>query len=122
VSFYRNGHYRSAALDAYIRVIDEVKSLSGLALDGDKLMNAAFGSSGVNIPIIQFNDLKTEADRDEQTGILYLFKGIVGLRNMKAHSNQMFKDAERGYGYLALSSLLMRLLETAQINPRKTNP
>lgn len=37
---YMDGHYKQAALEAYIRVIDEVKRLSGLPLDGDRLMNA----------------------------------------------------------------------------------
>jgi hypothetical protein len=36
---FRDGHYKHAALEAYIRVIEEVKQRSGLALDGDNLMN-----------------------------------------------------------------------------------
>jgi uncharacterized protein (TIGR02391 family) len=112
---HRDGHYKQAALEAYIRVIDQVKSTSGLFEDGDPLMNRAFGADK-QIPVIQFNSLATAAERDEQRGILYLFKGIVGLRNSKAHSNRLFNDASRAHEYLALSSLLMRLLEIAQVN------
>jgi uncharacterized protein (TIGR02391 family) len=112
---YRDGHYKQAALEAYIRVIEKVKAVSGLFDDGDSLMNKAFGADK-QIPVIQFNSLSTEAERDEQRGIMYLFKGIVQLRNSKAHSNRLFNDPSRAHEYLALTSLLLRLLEVAQVN------
>ena len=112
---HRDGYYREAALNAYIRVIEEVKARSGLNDDGDSLMNRAFGCDR-QVPIIQFNSLQTEAERDEQKGFMFLFKGIVGLRNSKAHSNTLFNDPYRAHDYLALASLLMRVLEIATIN------
>lgn len=112
---YRDSHYKQAALEAYIRVIDEVKIRSGLDSDGDSLMNHAFGCDN-RTPSIQFNSLQTEAERDEQKGLMFLYKGIVGLRNSKAHSNRLFNDPHRAHDYLALASVLMRLLEIATIN------
>jgi uncharacterized protein (TIGR02391 family) len=112
---FRGGYYREAALNAYIRVIDDVKARSGLNLDGDPLMNRAFGFEK-QTPAIQFNSLQTEAERDEQRGFMFLFKGVVGLRNSKAHSNRLFNDPNRAHEYLALASLLMRLLEIATVN------
>ena len=112
---YRDGHYKQAALEAYIRVIDQVKLVSGLPDDGDSLMNKAFGGDK-QTPVIQFNSLATEAERDEQRGIMYRFKGIVQLRNSKAHSNRIFNDPSRAHEYLALTSLLLRLFEIAQVN------
>jgi len=53
---FRDGHYKQAALEAYIRVIDEVKQRSGLALDGDTLMNQAFGCTN-RVPVLRFNSL-----------------------------------------------------------------
>ena len=47
---------------------------------------------------------------------MFLYKGIVGLRNSKAHSNRLFNDPHRAHEYLALASLLMRLLEMAAVN------
>jgi uncharacterized protein (TIGR02391 family) len=108
----RDGHYKQAAFEAYIRVIDEVKIRSGLGLDGDSLMNHAFGCDGRD-PILRFNTLATEAEPEEQKGIMFLFKGIIGLRNSKAHSNRLFNDPSRAHEYLATASLLMRLLEVA---------
>ena len=113
---FEGGHYKQAALEAYIRVIDEVRKVSGLALDGDRLMNRAFGCEN-QTPVIQFNTLQTEPDKDEQKGFLFLFKGIVSLRNLKAHSNRLFDDSDRAHDYLALASLLMRVLEIATVNP-----
>jgi len=48
--------------------------------------------------------------------LMFLFKGIVGLRNSKAHSNTLFDDPHRAHEYLALASLLLRLLEIAKVN------
>jgi len=107
---FRDGHYKQAALEAYILVIDRLKQASGLPDDGDRLMNRAFGCDNQD-PIIRFNSLQTEAEQDEQRGIMYLFKGIVGLRNSKAHSNRLFNDPFRAQEYLAMASLLLRLLE-----------
>jgi uncharacterized protein (TIGR02391 family) len=113
---YRSGHFKSAALEAYIRVIEQVRSVSKILDDGDSLMNKAFACDK-QTPVIQFNRLSTDSERDEQRGFLFLFKGIVGLRNAKAHSNALFEDPLRGHEYLALASVLMRVLEIAKVNP-----
>ena len=110
---FRDGHYKQAALEAYIRVIEEVKQRSGLVLDGDNLMNQTFGCTN-RTPVLKVNSLATEADKDEQNGFMFLFKGIVSLRNTKAHSNRLFNDPLRAHEYLATASLLMRILELAQ--------
>lgn len=113
---YRSGHYKQAALEAYIRVIEQVKNVSQIPDDGDSLMNKAFACDK-QTPKIQFNSLQTESERDEQRAFMFLFKGIVALRNSKAHSNVLFNDPLRGHDYLALASVLMRVLEIAKVNP-----
>lgn len=110
---FRDGHYKQAALEAYIRVIDDVKQRSGLALDGDNLMNQAFGCTN-RAPVLRFNSLSTDPERVEQNAFMFIFKGIVGLRNSKAHSNRLFHDPLRAHEYLAMASVLMRILEVAQ--------
>lgn len=113
-SLFDDGHYKQAALEAFICVIEHVKHKSGRHdLDGDSLMNHAFGCDN-RTPILRFNSLQTDAERDEQKGIMFLFKGVVGLRNAKAHSNTLFNSRERAHEYLAVASLLMRLLEISQ--------
>jgi uncharacterized protein (TIGR02391 family) len=114
---FLDGHYKQAALEAYICVIEEVKRKSAIDDDGDSLMNRAFGCDK-QTPVIQFNSLQSDAERDEQKGLMFLFKGIVGLRNSKAHRNTLFNDPSRAHEYLALASLLLRLLEIATVNPK----
>lgn len=110
---FRSGYYKQAALEAYIRVIEEVKQRSGLLHDGDNLMNQAFSQSGERAPVLCFNSLANDAERDEQKGFMFLFKGMVLHRNFKAHSNQLFNDPLRAHDYLSFASLLMRVLESS---------
>lgn len=127
----RDGHFKQAAFEAYIRVIEEVKSRAGnptdrdgRGLDGDKLMHRAFGCEN-QPPLVQFNSLASQAERDEQQGFLYLFKGLVGLRNSKGHSTRVFDDPNRAFEYLAFASVLMRMLDSASVqvsvHPQETN-
>jgi uncharacterized protein (TIGR02391 family) len=112
---YREGRFTQAVQEAGFRVIDEVKRASGIYDDGDSLIDKAFGFDE-QIPAIQFNSLETESHREEQRGIIFLFKGIVGLCNSKANCNRLVDNPLRAYEYLALASLLLRMLEIAQIN------
>jgi len=112
---YREGHFTQAVQAASLRVMDEVKRASGICDAGDSLIDKAFGFDD-QIPVIQFNSMETQSHREEQRGMMYLFKGIVGLCALKAHCDRLFEDPLRALEYLALASLLMRMLEIAQIN------
>lgn len=115
------GNFRQAVLDAFIHVIAEVKEKTGLHNEGDDLMNRSFSPDN-RVPLVQFNDLRNEADKSEQRGIWNLFKGIVGLRNFKAHIVKAFDNPHRAHEYLALASLLMRLLDNAAVNNASSQP
>lgn len=112
---YRECHFAQAVQEASIRVMDEIKRASGISDDGDTLIGKAFGFDE-QIPVIQFNSMETESRRECQRGTMYLFKGIIGLCNSKAHCDRLFDDPLRAHEFLALASLLMRMLEIAQIN------
>jgi uncharacterized protein (TIGR02391 family) len=112
---YENGHYAEAVEAVLKEVIKRVKDYvnarnSGTRLDGDKVMNRAFGFENQE-PLIKFNAVQSDEEKDEQRGILNLFKGIVGIRNRKAHENTVLNDPLRALEYLSLASLLMRLLD-----------
>ncbi len=112
---YNDGHFKSAVLEAFVCVINRVKNDSNLReMDGEKLINHVFGPDQKGGLKLSFNSLASEAEIDEQRGIMNLFKGIVGIRNFKAHTNILFDSPERAFEYLALSSLLMRLLDIAR--------
>ncbi len=113
---FKEGNFRQAVLDAFIQVIHTVRAKTGLPNDGDDLMNRAFSPDG-RIPPVRFNTFQSQGEKDEQRGIWLLFKGIVGLRNFKAHVVSTFDNPDRAHEYLALASLLMRLLDGATIDP-----
>jgi len=84
-------------------------------LDGKSLMQHVFS---VNNPILKFNELSTQTDRDEQEGFMYLFSGaMLGIRNPKGHENIVQNDMYKALEYLMLASLLCkRLEETKAVN------
>jgi uncharacterized protein (TIGR02391 family) len=109
---FLEGNFRGAVLDAFIHLIDAVKNKTGLPYEGDDLMNKAFSSKDGH-PVVMFNELRSDAEKNEQNGIWWLFRGVVGMRNYKAHKVTPFDDPHRAHEYLALASLLMRLLDNA---------
>lgn len=114
IKLFNNKHFAQAVEESFKFIIQEVKRIvqktTRERLDGDKLMNRAFGCEH-QIPVIKFNELQTQEDIDEQKGLMYLYKGVVGIRNKKAHTNVLLEDPNRAIEYLCLASLLMRLLE-----------
>ena len=113
---FEDGHYAQAVVEALKKVISKVKEMmqqkGQRTYDGgDSLMNHAF--SGDN-PIIKINANSTREEKDEQKGTMFLFKGIVAIRNRKAHENIVLDDPNQAYEYLCLASLLMRLLESSK--------
>lgn len=114
---FEDGYFKEAIQNALVEVIDQVKvkaghpkKAGGKDMDGDDLMNQVFGCDN-QTPKIQFNTLQTGLDKAEQRGLMNLFKGIVGVRDRKAHLNFLQKDPLKTIEYLSLASLLMRLLD-----------
>ena len=85
---YRDCHYASAIEDAVKALNDLVRLRSGQSLDGTNLMETVFSPGR---PILKFNDLTDQSDRDEQKGFMMMFSGAVaGLRNPRSH--KLIKD------------------------------
>lgn len=88
-----------------------VRLRSGLEHEGTTLMERAFSPTN---PVIKFNDLTTQSDRDEQKGFMMMFSGAVsGLRNPRAHEF-IHDDPERALEFIAFVSLLAKLLDEAK--------
>lgn len=112
VDLYRGGHYRNAVLDGYLALENFVKEKARCRdRDGVKLMEYVFSKDQ---PVLAFNDLADEADRDEQRGFMHMFQGAAfGLRNPRAHS-LLIDSPEEGLEYLTLLSLLANRVEKAK--------
>jgi uncharacterized protein (TIGR02391 family) len=107
---FNDGHYTNAveasvkALNAYVRY------RSGLDYDGMTLMERAFGPGN---PVLKFNALADQSDKDEQKGFMMMFCGAVaGLRNPRAHGFINDKP-ERALEFIAYVSLLAKLVDGA---------
>lgn len=111
---YQSDHYAEAVESAFKEVIKRVKDFvntnTGKRFDGAKAMGRAFDFEKQQ-PLIKFNNLESDEEKDEQRGISFLFKGVVFIRNRKAHENITLDNPHRAREYLAIASLLMRLLD-----------
>ena len=108
---YRDGHYRQSVLDASIALVNYVKEKSRRHdLDGVPLMSTVFSA---NSPVLAFNPLADQTDKDEQQGMMHLFMGaVLALRNPRAHS--VFDDSpELALDAIAFLSMLAKRLDTA---------
>lgn len=108
---YLDGHY-SNAVEAAVKALNNLVRLrTGLEIDGTSLMEKTFS---INTPLLKFNDLLSQLDKDEQKGFMYLFSGAVsGLRNPRAHGF-INDDPERALEFIAFVSLLAKLLDEAK--------
>ena len=108
---YLDGHYANAIVDAVKALNNLVRLHSGKDLDGDKLMTTVFSPDN---PILRFNDLEDQSDRDEQKGFMMMFAGVVaGLRNPRAHT-LIQDDPEHALEFIAHVSHLAKLLDRAK--------
>jgi len=109
-SLFVSGHYAPAIFEAFKRVNNEVKQVSGLSdKDGRDLMALAFNKSR---PVIRLNPLQNQSDHDEQEGFKFLFMGSMqGIRNPKAHEAIIQNDRYKTLEYLGIASLLLRRLD-----------
>lgn len=107
---YQDGHYANA-VEASVKALNALVRLrSDLEQDGVTLMERAFNPSK---PILRFNELRDDSDKNEQKGFMQMFCGAVsGLRNPRAHGF-IKDDPERALEFIAFVSLLAKLLDGA---------
>lgn len=109
-------NYFHAVLEASKSVAQKLRDLSAHAGDGAGLVDATCSlSSG---PVVAFNDLSSEWDRSEQTGLATLLKGLFStFRNPAAHAPKVLWATSRqeALDMMSLASMLHRRLDTATI-------
>jgi len=71
-----------------------------------------------NNPILAFNDLTDQTNKDEQEGMMHLYEGVMlGVRNPRAH-DLFDQDPQRALEYIVLISLLAkRVGEAKKVKP-----
>jgi len=88
---YEKGSYTTAITNLLIYVQDVVREKSGLELDGTPLMDRAFIGDK---PVLQINKFETKTEKDIQSGIGYILKGLcLAIRNPRSH--ERYNDEKR---------------------------
>jgi uncharacterized protein (TIGR02391 family) len=106
--FY-DGHYANAVEDA-CKVLDSLVKMRSKRFDlgGTELMQHVFSPKA---PVLSFNTLRTETDRSEQQGMMFLYSGaMLALRNPRAHE-LIEDDPETALEYIGFLSLLAKSLD-----------
>jgi uncharacterized protein (TIGR02391 family) len=118
-------NYFHAVLEASKSVADKLRTLTGVtagsASDGARLVDTTCFPAAS--PQVRFNDLATEWERSEQTGIATLMKGVFStFRNPAAHAPRVAWATSRSdaLDMLTLASMLHRRLDKAVV--RQTVP
>jgi uncharacterized protein (TIGR02391 family) len=112
VPYLESGHAAVAVFESFKLINHRVREMTGLDLDGSKLMGEAFSDSE---PPIRLADLSSLTGRDIQAGFRFLFMGAArGIRNPDAHELFEALDDEEARETLAFASLLMRRLDDAE--------
>jgi uncharacterized protein (TIGR02391 family) len=114
-------NYFHAVFEATKSIAAKIRSLSGLDGDGAALVQAAFGSSANNAPILTINRFQTQTEQGEQRGFANLLVGLFGtVRNPLAHTPKIEWEMgeQDALDILTLASLVHRKLDqTNRRNP-----
>jgi len=109
--FYKNKQYAIAADQGAKIYCEVIRELTGLELDGTKLVNLAFSDKEPNIIVA---DISTETGRNIQNGQRSLSSGVMeSFRNPAAHMplDQLVPDKYSELDCLNILSLVSYLLE-----------
>ncbi|MDP9225779.1 MAG: TIGR02391 family protein [Actinomycetota bacterium] len=110
-------HYPQAVFEASKALMQLVRDKTGLTSDGAQLVESALSPKA---PMLAVNKLETEAERDEQRGILHLAQGVVyAIRHQGAHVAGQREERDRAFEMLGIISYLARRIEEAtRLTPR----
>ncbi len=120
IDLYKKGSYPEAVFAACKALVLLVKgqskspkSSNGKELDGVPLMETVFSPEN---PLLAFNDLKGQTDRDEQKGMMQLFAGVVAaFKNPGSHAFPVV-SAEQALQCIGFLSLLAARLDDAKMH------
>ncbi|WP_246693670.1 TIGR02391 family protein [Mesorhizobium sp. M2E.F.Ca.ET.166.01.1.1] len=108
LKLFDDGHYSQATFEAFKRIENEVKSLSGIQEEGFSLMMNAFKDAG---PKIKLTDLVSMSDKNVQSGFRHVFAGVMSaIRNPRGH-DILIDPIDLCLDHLSVASVLLRMLE-----------
>lgn len=106
-----------AMLEASKSVFDKLRERTGLSGDGAPLVYSALALGKSGSPLLAINRLATQTERDEQTGLANLIKGLSGMfRNPVAHDPRLKRTVtdDELLELLTMLSMVHRRLDDAK--------
>ena len=114
-------NYFHAVFEATKSVAEKIREKAEIDGDGAVLIDRAFGSGKHGIPLLAFNSLQSETERNEHSGLMQLMKGVFGtFRNTTAHAPKVkWTISERdALDLLTMASYLHRRIDDCVRTPR----
>lgn len=96
---------------------ERIRQMTGLDLDGHRLVDTALGLGGAG-PMVAFNSLRTDTERNEENGLSNIMKGVFSaFRNPSAHEPRVFWHVSEpdALDLLSTLSLVHRRLDEAVV-------
>lgn len=109
-----------AQLEATKSVFDKLRERTGLTGDGAPLVDATLSLGRTGVPVLAINALVTHTERDEQTGLANLLKGLSGMfRNPVAHDPRLRRTVsdDELLELLTTLSMIHRRLDATTVHP-----
>lgn len=116
VEILKKAHFH-ACLEAVKSIFDRLRTMTGAAGDGGGLVDTALALGKSGVPMLAINPLATQTERDEQTGLANLLKGLSGLyRNPTAHDPRLSRSISEDelLEVLTMVSMIHRRLDGAR--------
>lgn len=108
-----DNNYFHAVFEANKGLFQKIRDLSGLAEDGNKLIEQVFSKT----PILIINKYQSQSEQDEHKGFCNLLKGICGMfRNPEAHEPKIswIMSEQDALDILCMISYCHRRLDNAR--------
>lgn len=95
-------------------ILERVRELSGLTIDGSKLLDAVFSTKN---PLLKINELKNSSEINQQNGFKEMLNGITHyVRNVTAHTPKIkwIIDENEALEIFNIISFLHKILDNAE--------
>lgn len=113
-----------AVFEATKGLAERLRQMTGVDQDGHGIVDATLALSAVGGPMVAFNSLRTDTERNEQKGLMNIMKGVFSaFRNPTAHEPRLFWHVSEADALDLLStlSLVHRRLDDAVVLRRAAN-
>jgi uncharacterized protein (TIGR02391 family) len=119
------GDYFHAVFEATKSVAQKLRDRTGLTGDGSRLVDDALSIENGRTPLLAWNTLTTENDRNEHRGVALMMKGTFAyFRNLPAHIPSAFRivTEQEALELLSIVSFLHRRVDAAVTTTPRGEP